>query len=327
MNRKTFGCQLAVLFVLSLAGATSLSAQQKGQYLPGQFGLNAGVMPDPGFTYASININYDATTLKDPNGNTIPTSGSYDLWAVESVFFYEPNFNVLGGKLVSDIIAPTFANGSVAEETIGFQAGGFGVADIFVQPATLSWKLKHADLWVSDGFVAPTGRYSPGASDNIGSGYWGNQFMTGSTVYLTKNKGTTANPFTDWEAHGSKQTSITPNLRETPGGTFTMEWGFGQVLPLDKQFSKLLQVGLVGYDQWQVTSNSGFQGTGAPASVVPFYSVHAIGFQTNLILPAKSLNFYFKYEPEYSAKARVEGTTIAFGGSYTFRIPKPRPKS
>jgi hypothetical protein len=327
MTRKAVSYLLAGLLMLCAGGASSLLAQQKGQYLPGQFGLNAGVMPDPGFTYANITINYDADTLKDSNGNTIPTTGSYDLWAVESLIFYEPNVTVLGGKLVFGIIAPTFANGSVAEETLGVQAGGFGVADIFVQPATLSWKLKRADLWVADGFVAPTGRYTPGASDNIGSGYWGNQVMSGSTVYLTKNKGTTANLMTDWEVHGSKATSTTLPTRATPGQTFTMEWGFGQVLPLDKQFSKLLQVGLVGYDQWQVTSNSGLLASGLPSKLVPFYSVHAIGFQTNFIVPAKSLNFFFKYEPEYSAKAHVEGSTIAFGGSYTFRMPKPKPKS
>ncbi len=323
--KKNFRYTFAVLLASFVCGAVSLPAQQKGQYLPGQFGLNAGVMPEPGFTYANITINYSADTLKDANGNTTPSTGSYDLWAVENLFFYEPNFKVLGGKMVFGVFAPTFANGSVTEENLGFQAGGFGVADIFVQPLTLSWKLKRADLWVGDGFVAPTGRYAPGASNNIGSGYWGNQLMTGSTVYLTKNKGTTANLFTDWEAHGQKQTSAM--FHDAPGQTFTMEWGVGQVLPLDKQFSKLLQFGLVGYDQWQVSNNTGLLGNGLPARLVPFYSVHAIGFQTNFILPPKNLNFYFKFEPEYSAKARVEGRTVVFGGSYTFRIPKPKPKS
>jgi hypothetical protein len=36
-----------VLLALFVWGAVSLPAQQKGQYLPGQFGLNAGVMPEP----------------------------------------------------------------------------------------------------------------------------------------------------------------------------------------------------------------------------------------------------------------------------------------
>jgi len=34
---------------------------------------------------------------------------------------------------------------------------------------------------------------------------------------------------------------------------------------------------------------------------------------------------FFKYYDEYSAKARVEGRTIVFGGSWTFKIPRPAP--
>lgn len=79
----------------------------------------------------------------------------------------------------------------------------------------------------------------------------------------------------------------------TPGQAFTMEWGLGQALPLKKDMSKLLQLGLVGYDQWQVSSNSGII-----ASQLPYYSVHAIGFQTNFIAPAKGLNLFFKYYGE-----------------------------
>jgi hypothetical protein len=64
---------------------------------------------------------------------------------------------------------------------------------------------------------------------------------------------------------------------------------------LKKDFSRLLQLGLIGYDQWQVSNN------GRPTSVLPFYSVHAIGFQTNFILPGKGVNLFFKYEPEFRA--------------------------
>ena len=91
---------------------------------------------------------------------------------------------------------------------------------------------------------------------------------------------------------------------------------------------KLLEVGLIGYDQWQVSANGGnylLAGLPVAASRVPYYSVHAVGFQTNFILPAKSLSFFFKYEPEYSAKARPQGRTIVFGGSYTFKFPKAPP--
>ena len=62
------------------------------------------------------------------------------------------------------------------------------------------------------------------------------------------------------------------------------------------------------------------------ASRVPYYSVHGIGGQVNYILPAKDFVLFFKYYDEYSAKARVQGRTIVFGGSWTFKFPKPDAK-
>jgi len=228
---------LAFLLGIWFFSAAPTQGQQKGQYLPGQQGLNAGVLPDPGFTYANITINYSADSLKNASGNAVPLTGSYDIWAVENVFFYVPKFKVLGAKLAFMVAAPTLANGSLTLGSLAFpnvavNAGGFGVADTWVQPVTLGWSLKRADIYAGYAFMAPTGRYTAGASDNVGSGYWGNHIITGSTVYLTKNKGTSANLFTDWELHGSKTTGA--GTRATPGQTFTMEWGLGQVFPLKK---------------------------------------------------------------------------------------------
>ena len=84
-------------------------------------------------------------------------------------------------------------------------------------------------------------------------------------------------------------------------------------------------MGLVGYDQWQVSDNGGTLIDGVtPASSLPYYEVHAVGVQTNLILPVHGLAFFFKYYDEYAARSRPEGRTFVFGGAWTYRIPKPR---
>jgi len=188
---------------------------------------------------------------------------------------------------------------------------------------------KRVEFNAGYGFTAPTGRYTAGASNNVGSGYWGHNITSGTTFYITKNQGTTANLFTVWETHGQKTVAspVSGQLSKIrPGQAFTTEWGVGQVLPLKKDMSQLVQLGLVGYDQWQVSNNGGnylVAGTPVAASRVPHYSVHGIGFQANYILPAKHLAFFLKYYNEYSAKARPEGRTITFGGSWTLQIPKP----
>ena len=320
-----------------LVGVLSSLAQQKGQWVPGQFGLNAGVIPDPGITYANLAMNYSASRLNDSNGNRIlqNVTGTYSFWVDENIVYYVPNHKFLGGYFMP-YIAVNVANGSLVADitgtNLGVNGGGAGLADTYVQPLNIGWHLKRTDFVVGYSFVAPTGRYTAGASDNVGSGYWGNNITSGTTFYITKNKGTSANLVTDWEIHGQKTVASRPTgqlSKITPGQAFTAEWGIGQVLPLKKDFSRLLQVGLVGYDQWQVSGNSGnylVGGNPVRASLVPYYSVHGIGFQSNFVLPTKGILLFFKYYNEYSAKARPEGRSFVFGGSWTLKIPKPAPK-
>ena len=316
-----------VLACILLASASTVLAQQKGQWVPGQFGLNAGVIPDPGLTYANLALNYSASQLNGPNGNSVPgINGTYSFWVDENIIYYVPKYKFLGGYFMP-YIALNYASGELVADITGTNlsggGGGSGFADTYVQPLNLGWHLKRADVNLGYAFTAPTGRFTQGASNNVGSGYWGNDITSGTTVYITKNKGTTANLATALEFHGQKSgTNI------TPGQTFTMEWGFGQVLPLKKDMSILAQLGLVGYDQWQTSKSTGTLTVGGipiPESSIPYYSVHAVGVQANIILPAKDLLGFFKYYDEYHALARPQGRTIVFGFSWTLRIPKPEP--
>jgi len=270
---------LLALALLVLVCATPLFGQQKGQWVPGQFGLNAGVIPDPGITYANLALNYSASQLNGPNGNSFSRiTGTYSFWVDENILYYVPRRKFLGGYFMP-YIALNYATGSLVADIpdvpgANLSGGGSGFADTYVQPVNLGWHLgKRVDFNAGYAFVAPTGRFTQGASDNVGSGYWGNDITSGTTFYITKNKGTSANLTTVWEIHGQKSgTNI------TPGQTFTMEWGLGQVLPLKKDQSMLAQLGLVGYDQWQVSSNSGtttVAGVPVPQSLIPYYSVHA----------------------------------------------------
>ena len=92
---------LVVVFAICtlVDGTSFLMAQQKGQYVPGQYGLNAGIAPDPGFTYANLTVNYSADSLKDSSGNSVPgVTGTYGFWDVENIFYYVPAHKILGGK-------------------------------------------------------------------------------------------------------------------------------------------------------------------------------------------------------------------------------------
>jgi len=81
--------------------------------MPRQVGLNAGILPSPGFTYANITINYAADTFNGPDAKAIPTTGTYDVWAVENLFYYVLHPKVVGGNLGFMIMFPTAATGSL----------------------------------------------------------------------------------------------------------------------------------------------------------------------------------------------------------------------
>jgi hypothetical protein len=156
-----------IVAICSILGSTSfLMAQQKGQYVPGQYGLNAGVSPDPGFTFASLTINYSADSLKDSNGNSVQgITGNYGFWTVENIFYYVPAHKILGGKFFT-MASLNLANGSLTADItpaqFGLNGGGEGMADTWIQPANIAWNFKRADVWVGYAFVAPRENFLPG---------------------------------------------------------------------------------------------------------------------------------------------------------------------
>jgi hypothetical protein len=328
--------RLSVLMFVLLSCAFPLLGQQKPQWMPGQIGLNAGIAPPPGFTYANLAINYRSSAFNGPNGSAIRVTGNYNVWADENFFYGVLDNKIAKGNIMFALIL-TPATGSLDADlatqnpgipNLSAVGGGGGMADTFVVPFGLGWHTKRADFYAAEGMMVPTGRYNPGATNNVGTGYFGNHVLDGITYYITKNKGTSANVFTDWEVHGERQG--TNGTVKTPGQAFTLEWGLGQVLPLKKNFSQLLQLGLVGYDQWQITQNGGTVPIAStnltiPASTLPYYSVHAIGGQGTYILPIKNVNLFVKGYHEYTAYSHFVGTTIVFGALWTLKIPKPAP--
>jgi hypothetical protein len=111
--------EIAVLACLFLGGASSALAQQKGQWVPGQFGLNAGVIPEPGFTYANRSFTHSATQLNGPNGNSLPgITGTYSFWVDVNIFYYVAKHKFLGGYFIL-YVALIYTNGELLANITG----------------------------------------------------------------------------------------------------------------------------------------------------------------------------------------------------------------
>jgi hypothetical protein len=65
-SKPKFNCScvpIALLVCFFIARSSTSCAQQKGQWQPGQFGLNAGSIPSPGITYANMPLIYSAAQV------------------------------------------------------------------------------------------------------------------------------------------------------------------------------------------------------------------------------------------------------------------------
>jgi len=160
MNSRISFATSALACICFLGAASLASAQQKPQWMPGQVGLNAGILPSPGFTYVNIDENYDAGTFNGPKGNAIPVTGTYNVWAIENLFYFVPDTKFLDGNLGFDIMFPTPATGSLVADinvqgvpNLGAAGGGSGLADLWVQPFT---ECQQARFWYLKGMLQRT---------------------------------------------------------------------------------------------------------------------------------------------------------------------------
>ena len=172
----------------------------------------------------------------------------------------------------------------------------------------LGWRTKRADIRATYGFLAPTGRFSANANNNVGSGYWTQTASAGEAFYLTKNKATAVSAFEMYEFHSTQQGT---NIH--PGQNFDLDYSLTQVFSLQGELR--LQLGLVGYGQWQTTDKSGPTVTAAQAAA--HYKVNALGFSANVILPVRKVSLGVKYFREFENRSTFQGYSLQISGTIT----------
>jgi Putative MetA-pathway of phenol degradation len=104
------------------------------------------------------------------------------------------------------------------------------------------------------------------------------------------------------------------NIRDTimPGkGLYTAVYGVSQFLPLGPG---LVELGILGYSQWQVTDDSGSAAT--KQSVHD--QLHAVGVQVGYEVPKWRLGTAAKYLYQYYAEDRFKGHEFTLTVGYQF---------
>ena len=305
-NTTTSFCVLAAICIL----ASPALAQVRGVYPLGMSATNSGVTPDPGLSYVNQFLFYSRDQAKGPNGEVLATGQNSVMMDMNSlVWVGKWKIHFLGDPLFSMSATIPVANNSLTSDINGGISGGGGLADSYYQPFILGWRKKHADIRVVYGFLAPSGKFSVGANNNVGSGYWTHAFSSGQTFYLDENRKTAISAFQMYEVHTTQQGT---HIR--PGDTLNLDYSLTRVLSLQRDLN--LQVGLVGYEQWQLTDKTGPGIT--PVQSSAHYRVNALGFASALTLPAKKVSLGVKYFKEFEDRSTFQGYSFQITASIKF---------
>jgi hypothetical protein len=298
---------MPAIVVVSLTSAGA-EAQVRGVYPTGMNATNAGVTPDAGLTYSNLFIFNARDESKGSDGEVVAT-GSNAVMIDLNTFVWVSRGTLLGGARFSATASLLVSNNSLASDTEGQLSAGGGFADFFVQPFILGWQTDRVGIRAAYGILAPTGRFNAGASDNVGSGYWTHAPSAGVTIFLTRDKTTTLSAFHMYEFHTAQEgTDI------HPGQTANIDYSVARTLRVNDETR--LQLGVVGYGQWQITDKAG--PTISAVQGAAHYAVNAVGFASNIVLPARKTSLGLKYFKEFSNRSTFQGYTLQIAGAVTF---------
>jgi hypothetical protein len=279
-------------------------AQYKGDDIPGFLGLQSGTQAPPGLYIGNVVWVYPTSTIKDNSGHAVHLPGSLTSTADIILVSLVTNYKLLGANIGGSAGFP-FIKNRIELNSLDVSSS-LAYTDMFLG-ASLGWSLKRADIMAGYNLYIPTGRFSQGATDNTGLGQWGNEFTIGTTVYLDQKKLWNAAASFGLEFHTDKSGT---NIQA--GDLGTIQGGLGKTFykKVSGPVPMIMNVGVAGYAQFKVTGDSGSDIPPALRGVKD--RVFALGPEFNIYIPGPRLTFLARYEPEFAARNRTQGQTIAF---------------
>lgn len=293
---------LAAMLLLAIAAAAP--GQNRGVYPLGLSAIDSGVTPGAGFSYSNATLFYSRDEQVGGSGEVL-AAGQQSVWLNMNTLLWvmDGEIAALGGARFSSAATVPIASNSLSSDAQGDISGGAGFGDLYLQPAILSWRLPRADVRAILGMLAPTGRYDPGASDNVGNGYWTAVIASGQSLYLTRDRRTVFSMFQMIEFHGRQSgTGI------VPGETLNLDYSLMRFFELSE--GRRLQLGIVGYNAWQLGERTGPAIT--EAQQAERYRVNAVGAGAALALPEWRVNLALKYFQEFSNRWTYQGIAWQF---------------
>jgi hypothetical protein len=291
-----------------------------GENLLGDMGVQSGTQPAPGLYISTLFYRYGTDTVKDGEGRRVtfdPTGdGQQAINAIVPIAYWVTPKKVFGGHLAMMAVVP-IANGALEAPGLGlFEEAGIGISDIYVMPAQLGWHFRRADVVAGAAFFAPTGRYTAGASDNLGKGMWSYEISGGATFFLDPGRTLSVATVAYWETHSKKKGELhveDVTLTDVKvGDLLTLEGGIGKSF-----LHGAASVGVAYYAQWKVTSDDLGLSSSVPSlnGISGHHRVWGIGPDVTVPVATKTklqslINVRYMWEQGVQLKTQGQTLTI-----------------
>jgi len=321
----------ALALAAAVLTAAPAHAQLNGENLLGDMGVKSGTQPEPGVYVSSIYYRYRADSLRDENGRpaNLDPSGdaSQTIQAAVPLVYYVTPKKLFGANFAMMAVVPV-AKGSLEAPGLGLsEAASVGMSDLYVMPAQLGWHFTRADAVAGVAFFAPTGRYTTGASDNLGRGMWSTEASVGGTFYLDPQRTYSLATTAYYETHSAKDGVVhveNVSLHDVQvGDLLTLEGGFGKSF-----LHGAASLGVAYYAQWKTTSDTFTSNVPELSGIPDRHRVFGVGPDVTIPIATKKRLLSLvnvRYYWEQGAQLKTQGhtflvtNTIPVGGIPTGR--------
>ena len=277
-----------------------LPAQEFGHKLLGGLGLQAGVQPDGGLYVGDQVAVYDARQLFDQDGARVP--GRFRLVGVGDAVgvglsYRLPRLATYVSAAVSIPIA--WISGTSGSPPVRIDL--VGVADVYVQPLRLGWRLSHFDLVTGYAFYVPVGSIAGDQGPTgVSRAQWTHEISFGGTVYFDHRGSWSLSALGAWDINGRKI-----GIDITRGETLQVQAGFGRT------FGGIVSIGPVGYALYQLENDRGSDVP--PALVGARDRAFGLGGELDLTLEKGRCQLFFRYVHDLDVQNRPEAQLVLFG--------------
>jgi hypothetical protein len=304
-RHQRVACLACALLATILFPARQLNAQQLGYKLLGSAGIDAGVQTPPGLAIVSQTLHYDASELRDREGNVAPIDG-LSIAATGSALGVSYTSKPKGAPYLTFAAGLPIAKIHVSSDDPAASLSGYGFSDLFVQPIKVGWRQRRFDVVGAYVVYAPTGRFEPRNGAGPGRGYWTHQLSLGGALFADSTRTKRLSALASYERNTRKR-----GIDIRRGDMFQIQGGAGA------DVHRLATIGVAGFALWQVTPD---KGADIPAKLRGERTrVFGLGPEVDVTIPRWKTRVALRVERELGATSRPQGHVVALSVAYLAR--------